>query len=105
MTDSGFYEISTDQVPKLRQPVMDRLEMLAQSTNWLRNGHLAETSCVQRAVAGVIDIIKQCLNIEPKQRPAADKLTDQLKQICDHLQPSLSPFLVNGIYNLGYPAD
>jgi hypothetical protein len=86
VTDSGFYEISSDQFTKLRQPVMDRLEKLAQSTNWLSNSYSEETSRVKMAIGGVIDIIKQCLDIEPKERPPAEEITAQLGQICIDLQ-------------------
>lgn len=87
MTDSGFYENSTDQGPKLRQPVMARIDTLAQSTNWLHGGNLEEASRVQMAVGAVIHVIIQCLNVDPNERPPANELSTALKRICYHLRP------------------
>lgn len=74
----------------LRPAVVEQLECLPESTNWLHDAASNETLRVQQAVNGVIKLIRQCFDFKPKKRPTAGQLSESLKRICEQLATSSS---------------
>jgi len=85
MSDLCFFEIVNGD-RKLRAPVVEYIENLPQSTAWLNSGTPEQTAVIQNVVQAAMAIVKQCLNINPEQRPDASNISVQLTEICDALE-------------------